>query len=286
MADEILVQDTTFPALDGYTLAATVFAPPRMPTHAVLINAATAVPRKIYKPFATDLARRGATVMTYDYRGVGGSAPKSLKGFPARMRDWAALDVTAAVAHLRQVWPNLPLCYVGHSFGGQALGLIPNNAEVSRALFIASQAGYWGLCAPPENYRIWAFLKFLGRPLTRVLGYAPGAIGLGESLPRDVFLEWTSWVMQKRYFFDDPTLDALNNFPNYRGPLRALGIDDDPWATPAAIDLLVGRLINAAAERVQIDPEKFGRGRIGHFGFFRQERRETLWRPETDWLLG
>lgn len=285
MSDEILIQDTTFPATDGYPLAATIFAPQRMPTHAVLINSATAVPRKIYKPFAAYLASRGATVMTYDYRGVGGSAPKSLKGFPARMRDWATLDVTAAVAHLRHVWPNLPLGYVGHSFGGQALGLIANNAEVSRALFICAQAGYWRFFTPPENYRIYLLLKLIGRPITRLVGYAPRSMGFGEGLPRDVFLEWTDWVMRPRYFFDDTTLDALKNFPNFRGPLRAVGMSDDPWATPPAIDMLARGYVNAAVERETIEAEALGRSRIGHFGFFRPERREQLWKREADWLL-
>lgn len=285
MSDEILIQDTTIAASDGYSLAATIFAPPHMPSAAILINSATAVPRKIYRPFATYLAGRGATVMTYDYRGVGGSAPKSLKGFQCRMRDWAALDVVAAVAHLRQVWPDLPLNFVGHSFGGQALGLIPNNVEVSRALFVSAQAGYWRLFTPPENYRIWLLLKLIGRPITRLAGYAPSAMGFGESLPRDVFLEWTNWVMQKRYFFDDPTLDALSNFPNFRGELRAIGMDDDPWATPAAIDMLVAGLVNAKVERAQIAPRGTGAAKIGHFGFFRPERRETLWKREADWLL-
>jgi predicted alpha/beta hydrolase len=286
MSDDILIQDTTFTAADGYSLAATIFAPQRMPTHAVLINSATAVPRKIYRPFATYLAQRGATVMTYDYRGIGGSAPKSLKGFPCRMRDWAALDVAAAIAHMRQVWPSLPLRYVGHSYGGQALGLAPNSADVSRALFVSAQAGYWGLFTPPENYRVWLLLRLFGRPMTRLIGYAPGWMGFGESLPRDVFLEWTSWVMNRRYFFDDATLDALKNFAKFRGNLRAIGMDDDPWATPPAIDMLVGSFKNATVERAQISPRGAGTAKIGHFGFFRPERRETLWRREADWLLG
>ena len=41
---EVLVQDTSFPARDGYTLAATVFTPAGAPRGAVLINSATAVP--------------------------------------------------------------------------------------------------------------------------------------------------------------------------------------------------------------------------------------------------
>jgi len=56
---EVLIQDTSFPARDGYTLAATVFAPAQAPRGAVLINSATAVPRKIYSRFATYLAGQG-----------------------------------------------------------------------------------------------------------------------------------------------------------------------------------------------------------------------------------
>ena len=140
---EILAQDTVIPARDGYPLAATVFAPAAAPRRVVLINSATAVPRRIYRGFATFLAERGFAALAYDYRGVAGSRPPSLRGFEARMRDWAALDVAAAIDHMRNVWPAAALTVVGHSFGGQALGLAPNNREVSRALLVAAQAGYW-----------------------------------------------------------------------------------------------------------------------------------------------
>ena len=92
---------------------------------------------------------------------------KSLVGFKATMSDWAALDAAAAVAWMRERYKTLPLNYVGHSFGGQALGLLANNTEVSRALFIAAQAGYWKLMAAPERYRVYAMLNFVGLPLTK-----------------------------------------------------------------------------------------------------------------------
>ena len=87
---------------------------------------------------------------------TGYNRPKSLVGFKASMTDWAALDVTAAVDWMRARYHTLPFTYIGHSFGGQALGLLPNNAEVSRALLIASQAATWKLMASPERYRIYA----------------------------------------------------------------------------------------------------------------------------------
>ena len=109
--DDVFIDDITFPAVDGYALGATLFLPRGAKQHAVLINSATAVPRKIYRKFAGYLARRGFAVLTYDYRGIGDSRqralvgynqPKSLVGFKATMVDWAALDVTAAVGWMRE----------------------------------------------------------------------------------------------------------------------------------------------------------------------------------------
>jgi predicted alpha/beta hydrolase len=281
---EVLAQDTGVAARDGYQLAATVFSPAAAPVRAVLINSATAVPRKIYRGFATYLAEQGCTVLSYDYRGIGGSRPGSLRGFRVRMRDWAALDVAGAIDHMRAVWPKLPLSVVGHSFGGQAVGLVPNNGEVSRALFIAAQAGYWRLFRSPEKYRVYAMLRFIGSPMAHAFGYVPGKLGIGEDLPGNVFLEWTHWVTRPRYFFDDATLAALENFPRYRGALRAICLTDDPWATPAAVDLLCSGFTGATAERVDIRPADVGAAKIGHFGFFRPEHRDTLWRDAAEWL--
>jgi len=276
--------DLRIPARDGFKLAATLYYPERGDGTAVLINSATAVPRKIYRGFAAYLAEQGQTVLTYDYRGIGGSRPRSLRGFDVRMRDWAALDVAAAIDHMRNVWPKLPLGVVGHSFGGQALGLAPNNDQVARALFVAAQAGYWRLFHSPEKYRVYAMLRFIGSPIARTLGYVPGRLGIGEDLPRDVFLEWTGWVMRPRYFFDDATLDALANFPCYRGRLRAICLTDDPWATAPAVDLLCAGFTGITPERIDIAPADAGAAKLGHFGFFRPEHRDTLWRDAAAWL--
>jgi len=283
---EILVQDTTIPARDKYPLSATVFAPQHSLAGTLLINSATAVPRKIYSRFAAYLAEQGFAVVTYDYRGVAGSRPPTLKGFQARMRDWAALDVAGAIDHMRSVWPAAALAVIGHSFGGQAVGLAPNNTEISRALLVAAQAGYWRLFRAPEKYRVYLMMQWIGRPVACALGYVPGKLGIGEDLPRDVFMEWSKWVAQPRYFFDDSTLTELKNFPRYTGPLRAICLADDPWATPPAVDLLCSGFTGTRPDRLDIEPRQIGASAIGHFGFFRPEHHDTLWRGAADWLRG
>jgi predicted alpha/beta hydrolase len=291
--DDVFIDDITFPAKDGYLLGASLFLPRGTKSHAVLINSATAVPRKIYRGFAGYLARRGCAVLTFDYRGTGDSRKKSLVGynqtkslvgFKASMSDWAALDVTAAVDWMRERYKTLPLNYVGHSFGGQALGLLPNNSEVSRALLIAAQAGYWKLMASPERYRVYAMLNLVGLPLTKVMGYAPGWSGLGEDLPKGVFEQWVGWVMSERYLFTDPKLVGLTNFANYRGAMRALCLSDDPWATRPAVELLCSGFTSITPEIVTVTPADAGAAKIGHFGFFRPEHRDTLWRGAAEWI--
>jgi predicted alpha/beta hydrolase len=291
--DDVFVDDITLPATDGFPLAATLFLPRGAKRHAVLINSATAVQRKIYRGFAGYLAKRGCAVLTYDYRGTGGSRqqaltgynrPKSLAGFKASMSDWAAQDVTSAVAWMRERYKALPFTYIGHSFGGQALGLLPNNTDISRALLIAAQAGYWKLMAVPERYRVYAMLNYLGVPLTRMLGYTPAWTGLGMDLPKDVFLQWVSWVMSPRYLFDDKNLAALANFPKYKGALRALCLSDDPWATRPAVELLCSGFTSIKPEIITVTPKDTGASRIGHFGFFRPEHRDTLWRGAAEWI--
>ena len=291
--DDVFVDDITFPATDGYLLGATLFLPRGAKRHAVLINSGAAIPRKVYRGFAGYLARRGCAVLTYDYRGTGDSRQKaitgynqlkSLVGFKATMSDWAALDAAAAVAWMRERYKTLPLNYVGHSFGGQALGLLTNNTEVSRALFIAAQAGYWKLMAAPERYRVYAMLNFVGLPLTRLLGYTPGWSGLGQDLPKGVFEQWVGWVMSERYLFTDPNLPGLSNFANYKGALRALCLADDPWATRPAVGLLCSGFSAIEPEILTITPADVGVSNIGHFGFFRPEHRDTLWRGAAEWI--
>ena len=206
------------PASDGYMLAATLFLPRGAKHDAVLINSATAVPRKIYRGFATYLAGRGCVVLTYDYRGIGGSRPPSLKGFAATMSDWAALDVASAVTWMRGRYKGLPLAVVGHSFGGQAIGLLPNNDMIARSLLVSAQAGHWALMTPPENYRAYAMVNFSAGRSRDCSATRRASSASARICRRACSMQWTDWVMNKRYYYDDPNLKALANYSQYKHP--------------------------------------------------------------------
>jgi predicted alpha/beta hydrolase len=275
--------DFRFSARDGYSLAATMRRPAGAPSGFVLVASATATPRQYYGRFASFLASRGLAVMTFDYRGIGGSKPASLRGFDCRMRDWAALDISAAVDFLAAE-AGAPLLYVGHSYGGQALGLLPNNGKVARALFVAAQIGYWRLFPPPENWRAFLMLNFGRFVVAPLLGYVPGHLGIGESLPKGAFLEWARWCMNPDYLFGDDTLEARKNFPNYRGALRGVALADDAWTPPILAGQLLGHYTGTKAELVTVSPSAIGEKKIGHFGYFRPQAGAKLWPAAADWL--
>lgn len=277
----------TIPARDGFPLAATAFEPAgESDGPIVVIHSATAVPRKIYAAFAGALTERGASVVTYDYRGVGQSRPASLRGFKARMRDWAAQDAPAVIDWALARWPRRRLLGVGHSFGGHAFGLMPGTERHARVTTIAAQSGYWRFLAPHEQWRIYVLLKALGPAACAVTGYMPGRkLGLGEDLPTGVFAEWRRWCLMPNYFFTDTSLDLLANFEALTAPVLAIGLSDDPWATPHAIDHMVRGFTKAPVTRLTLTPAEAGVARIGHLNFFRAEHRATLWPKVTDWLL-
>lgn len=275
------------PAVDGYVLRGRVWYPDALPaTGLVLIHPATAVPERLYFAFARYVTERGLMALTYSYRGIDGSRPASLRGFRASMRDWADLDVEGVTAWAGQCFPKQPLYAVGHSFGGHALGLCESTAALRAAVQVASHAGTMRIVTDrAERWRITLLLHWVAPPLTRLFGYLPGArLGIGEDLPAGVLLEWSRWTRLTHYFFDDPTLHAAERFARVRTPILSFGFDDDPWATPAGIAMLLAHLVNASVEQRAIDATRRGAASIGHMGYFRKPGA-FLWPETIDWLL-
>ncbi|BAX61773.1 serine aminopeptidase domain-containing protein [Burkholderia stabilis] len=279
-------QPIEFSAIDGYPLRGTLWTPDAEPRALVLIHPATAVPERLYAGFARFLTGRGFAALTYNYRGIDASRPARLSGLQASMRDWMELDVGAATAWARQAYDGLPLLAVGHSVGGHAIGLSAGTVHLRAAVLVAAHAGTTRLIASAaERVKVRLILRVLGPLMSALLGYVPGKrLGLGEDLPAGVFREWSRWTTLPHYFFDDPALGAAERYAKQRLPILALGFDDDPWANPAAIDLLVSYLTGAAVERRQVDPHAAGCGPVGHMGFFRSRPGSVLWPGVADWL--
>jgi len=269
-------------AADGRRLAATYYAPMGDAGLSLQINSATAVPRRYYDAFARHMAARGIAVLTFDYRGIGES-----RGGPAEaMEHWGALDAVAATDWLLAQRPNAGLALLGHSFGGQVLGLSPHIGKFKAVMLVGSQSGYWrhwpGLRAKLRMLTLWYLLIPV---LTRLQGQMPGAIFGGEPLPRGVALQWARWGRSRHYISDQQgqPLRPYNHL--LRSALLSLSFSDDTIAPRQAADALMDYYPQAQVERRHVAPGDWGLQQIGHFGFFRRAMPVQYWDMAADWLL-
>ncbi len=279
-----LVEVIEVAAADGFPLGASVFRPAAPIGRAVQIHAAAGVKQAFYADFARFLAERGFHVVTFDYRGVGRSAPTHVRHIQARMQDWALLDAAAVFEFVSKECHGAKHLIVGHSFGGQSVAVMPGNERVHALLAIASQSVYWGHWTGVRKLGLWTLTRLAMPAATRAAGYFPGArLPQGEDLPAGVALEWARWVHHPRYLVGALGLEA--RAAAFRAPLLALAMTDDRiYAPPAAVQGLLDLYPNARKELAWISPREAGAERIGHFGFFRERFRDSLWEKAAAWL--
>ncbi|WP_421850865.1 hypothetical protein [Oricola sp.] len=284
--DTVIEDPIQFRADDGFPLNGTVFknSDGNAPGPLVLISSAAAVPRGYYANFARHLVAAGcAAVLTFDYRGLPGSPRPADWRDRINMIDWGARDFPAAIRAIESHDGARAMVGIGHSYGGQALGVSQASERFSRYAAVATLSGYWRNTAEPLS--VLFKMNAIGVPLTMIFGKTPAWSGIGEPLPGTVFRDWAKWCRSPRYFFDDPALDMADRFAKVETPILSLGLHDDVWGTPKANAGLMDFYRNAPVEQLWLGPEDTGGVPVGHLGFFRRRFADTLWPRLTDWLL-
>ena len=277
--------DLTLIARDGVKLAATLFEP-ETPPHtpcagAILINSGTGIPRQFYAAFAGHLASRGFFVLTYDYRGLGGSE----KPPAATMEDWGGIDQASMIDHLASLAPGAPRAVIGHSFGGQVLGLADNIGELSAAVLICSQSGHWRHWPPGRRrLRMLALWWLLIPGLTALTGRFPGSWIGTANLPAGIARSWARWGRSPHYVCDPRGKPLRPHNHAVTFPLRWMSFTDDPIAPFGAVEALRPYYPNAAVERLHLAPSDLATDAVGHFGFFRKSMPRRPWDQIADWL--
>ena len=273
--------DLLLAARDGVKLAASLFEPAAPNGGAVLLNSGTGIPRQFYAAFARHLAERGFVVLTYDYRGLGGSD----KPRDATMEQWGRVDQASMIDHLAALAPGLPRAVIGHSFGGQVLGLADNIGGLDAAVLICSQSGHWRHWpAGRRRLRMLALWWFLIPGLTALTGRFPGAWIGTANLPGGVARSWARWGRSRHYVCDSRGAPLRPHNADVSFPLRWMSFTDDPIAPLAAVEALRPYYPHAAVERLHLAPGDLGTDAVGHFGFFRKSMPRQAWDQIADWL--
>ena len=128
-------------------------------------------------------------------------------------------------------------------------------------------------------------LNFVGTPLTRMLGYAPGWSGFGEDLPKGVFLQWVELGHQQ-------ALHVRRSRPQDGRELRRTIA---ARCARCAFPTIPGRhrrrssCFAADLSRRGRDPDRRSRrtpasAKIGHFGFFRPSTATRSGEAAAEWM--
>lgn len=255
---------------------------PRPNQPVVMISSAAGVPRWFYANFAGYLVQAGcAAVVTYDYRGIAGSAGDRSRWPTLHMKDWALLDFPAVCSWMRARYPNHHLIGVGHSYGGQALGLSGVADRFARFATVATMSGYWADLDEPRS--VWLRTQVFGRLAVKLMGYVPKAVSPGEAMPGTIFVNWADWIRKPDYFFSDPDLPEVSRFSDVTLPYLSIGLSDDPWGTHKAVTSFMDHYDQADLRQIWLQPTHSGE--IGHLGFFRKRHEATHWPVIRDFVI-
>lgn len=275
------VEAVTLEASDGFQLAATRFAARGERVGSIVVASATGVGQQFYRRFAEYASACGFSVLTFDYRGIGRSRPASLMGFDVELLDWGRRDLAAAIDAMAD--EGAPVFVVGHSIGGQALGLAPNHERVSGCYTFGTGTGWHGWMTPLEGAKVRLLWTLVLPPIAAWKGYAAwSSFGMGEDLPLGVYRKFRRWCNMPRFFFDDPEMAGIEEtYAKVRTPIVAANALDDYWSLPRSRDAFVFAYRNAPVTRIDLDPRPVGS--IGHMGYFRQHAA-PLWNDALTWF--
>ena len=244
----------------------------------VLISPATGVRQQFYWRFADWLASQGHATLVFDYRGIGLSLDGRLADSRARLVDWGLLDQVAALQWLLARSGAAQVVLVGHSAGGQMIGLLPIHDRISRVVGVAASTGWFGGMRLAFRLKAWFGLRLLVPIGTLFRGYAPTAwLGLGENLPAQVARQWGQWCAAGGYATNAVRAGLATDFhAAVRTPLIVLHAEDDDIANPTTVRDLLRTLPGSPRATLRVKPSDHGLRGIGHLDWFRQSH-QALW---------
>jgi predicted alpha/beta hydrolase len=273
-----------FAAGDGYRLGARTYAGSGH-RGAALVVPAMGVGQDFYAPFASWLAARGWNTLTFDFRGVGASAPRTLRGFEADVLAWAQLDCAAALACARSLAYGRPLIWIGHSLGGQILAMTPGNDALSAAVTVASGVGYWKENALPLRRYSWWLWHVIAPVATALAGYFPGkTLRIVGDLPKGVMRQWSRWCRHREYAVGVEGDLMRERYRRVTLPMLSLSFTDDEYMSERNVAVLHAFYARARRDMRRVAPHDAGLARVGHFGFFRPDAGARLWPLMLDWV--
>ncbi|MEY1661500.1 alpha/beta hydrolase family protein [Isoalcanivorax beigongshangi] len=259
---------------DGYPLVTQHYLPPNaQPWGALAVGGALGVPTRLYRHLAEYLAQAGLLVVTFHYRGTESDTAARER---IRMADWGRRDIDAVLRHLRNENPALPQFYLGHSIGGQLLGLAPAAAALRATVMVGASFPNWRFWPLPTRVQMAALFNAVLPAAARLPSFPGARLGLGPApLPGRAIQDWCRWCTSDGYLLNPRfELHAEQRYAALDWPLISYHFSDDKLVPMPALEALYRAYAGAALHRRHLTPTH---GSIGHMGFFHPTQGAEYW---------
>ncbi len=258
------------------TLSATLFDDNSSET-VVIIASATGVKQEYYGKFAKFSEDNGITVVTFDYTGIGRSLKRPIKELKTNAADWGSNDLESIIQYVINNYPKSKKVILGHSIGGQLIGLAKSANKLDKIVLVATQSGYWKYWKGIGRIKMWFNWYVLFPFLITIFGYLNSKKISGmENLPKNVANQWRNWGKNQDYICSDTSINETF-YETVETNVTAYSIDDDDFAPKEAVDWMTMKYKNAKRKSVHLDPNDFQVDKIGHFGIFKERFKNTIW---------
>lgn len=277
--------DTKIKCKDGEFIAATIHSPNQTAKGAVLIAPATGIKRQFYANFANYLAENGYGVICFDNRGIGQSLVGSIKKSNASLQCWGEKDMPAVLEQLKISFPATRYHLVGHSAGGQLVGLMHNALELSSMFNFACSSGKLNNMSLSHKIKAHFFMNIF-IPLNNTLfGHTKSQwVGMGEPLPKNAAKQWRDWCNGQGYVKVAFGKTVFNHFYDELSiPSLWVNAIDDEIANDDNVADMLSVFTQLDAETLTLKSKDHGLNEIGHMKFF-SKKSQALWHFALEWL--
>lgn len=243
----------------------------------LVLASATGVKQSFYKKFAAYIASCGITVITFDYSGIGQSLSDNIKRLNSNASDWGEKDLEAVIQYAAKTFPKQRLTILGHSIGGQLIGLAKSSSLASKIILIAAQSGYWKFWKGAGRIKMWMTWNLLFPAMVKAFGYMPSKKFSGmENLPGNVASQWSLWGRNPNYLFAYVP-ESKQYYAGINCPITSFSIENDDYAPKEAVQWLSHRYSASEIKMIHLQPADYATKHIGHFGIFNENFENSIW---------
>ncbi len=280
------MQQVSISTADDQQITSTYFKPVKPVGKTVVIAGGVGLPQRFFYKLATWLAAKGYDTYTFDYRGIALSKTKPLANSHAGYFEWTNYDFIAVTHLINSTHPDNTNFLIGHSFGGNSIGLSEAYKSYDKFLFVGSQFGYYRNFPLHMQFAILIGFGIVVGLLTPLFGYFPSKyVGLGEPLPKQVAYDWRTLLLSKKSVLGLAEKFKNNHYDKITQPMLLISIDDDNFAPKKTVDALAKyAFVNADIQRKHLKAKELGIKKLGHNNFFRSKYEQLLWPMVTEWF--